>query len=102
MPSPPMTARRSDEVESGEVTGRRLVVVGAFAPVVPQVERGLDGLLAARVLGLVGRRAPLRVHVVHHSLLEKWLEGRDAASPGGGWERIPGSRESRSTSTRRH
>ena len=36
----------------------RLVVVGALAAVVPQVERGLDGLVAARVLGLVVRPGP--------------------------------------------
>src|SRR6478735_2690439 len=72
-----MTAGRSDEVESGEVTGGRLVVVAAFAPVVPQVERGLDGLVAVRVLGLVGREAPLRVHVVHrhHSWKAGWKKG---------------------------
>src|SRR4249919_3066017 len=49
-----------------------LVVVGALAAVVPQVERGLDGradvLVAARVLGMVARRAPVRVHVVHLSV----------------------------------
>src|SRR5262245_25089432 len=77
------------------VTGRRLVVVGAFAPVVPQVERGLDGLVAAGVLGLVRRRTPVGVHVVHRdSLLEEtgwtagWLAG-ETAVPGGDASRSP-------------
>src|SRR5690349_19361986 len=73
MPSPPITATRMGAVGSGVtvvaegwvVTGRRLVVVGALAAVVPQVERGLDRLVAARVLGLVAGRTPVGVHVVH-------------------------------------
>src|SRR4029079_14163770 len=72
-PPAPMTGRRSDEVESGEVTGGRLVVVGAFAPVVPQVERGLDGLVAARFLGMVVGGSPVGIHVVHRNCsLEAW------------------------------
>src|SRR6478735_1439974 len=94
IPSPPMTARRSDEVGSGEVTGGRLVVVGAFAPVVPQVERGLDGLVAVRVLGLVVGRPPVGIHVVHRNcapqdgLVLTRMDG-GAASPGGGWRPSP-------------
>src|SRR6476661_2418789 len=72
MPSPPITATRIGAVGSvadvaavSEVMRGRLVVVGALAAVVPQVERGLDGLVAAGVLGLVAGRTPVGVHVVH-------------------------------------
>src|SRR5215218_6758538 len=47
----------------------RLVVVGARPAVVPQVDRGLDRLGAARVLGAVLRGTPVGVHVVHGSAL---------------------------------
>src|SRR4051794_24284812 len=75
MPSPPITATRIGAVgsgvalvsEVGMVTARRLVVVGALAPVVPQVERRLDRLVAAGVLGLVAGGTPVGVHVVHGS-----------------------------------
>src|SRR5215217_5436875 len=83
IPSPGMTASFR-EVGSAVVTGRTLVVVGALAAVVPQVERGLDGLLAARVLRLVGRRAPLRVHVVHRKTLLVVLAGNREGCSGPG------------------
>ena len=63
-----------DDREPREMSwAQTLVVVGALAAVVPQVERRLDGgvgvLGAARVLGVVAGRAPVGIHVVHRYCL---------------------------------
>jgi hypothetical protein len=63
----------------------RLVVVGALAAVVPQVERGLQGLVAVRVVGLmVGRTPAVGVHVVHGDAPREGVNGMDDEPPRGG------------------
>ena len=52
-----------------DVMGVRLVVVRALAAVVPQVERGLHGLVAVRVLGLVVGRDPTSGYMSYTELL---------------------------------
>src|SRR4051794_13910762 len=93
MPSPGMTASLSvppfwcaSVCVSVLVMPGTLVVVRPLAAVVPKVERrlhgGADVLVAAGVLGVVARRAPVGVHVVHRvaSL---------PCAPGGGVRAVP-------------
>src|SRR3978361_589244 len=57
----------------------------AFPAVAPEVERGLDGLGARRVLGVVPGGAPLGIHLVHVALLGSAAERRGVRRRCCGW-----------------